>query len=81
MDFNLSLHAQDMLKERNIHEEWVWQTLNNPDWENIGIDNNTHYFKSITEHEGRILHIVVNPHGSLKKVVTVFFDRRARRQK
>ncbi|MEW6215217.1 MAG: hypothetical protein AB1478_08455 [Nitrospirota bacterium] len=51
------------------------------DWENIGEDNNVHYFKSITEHEGRVLHVVVNPHVLPKKVVTVFFDRKARRQK
>jgi len=81
MDFKLSAHTRDMLKERNIPEEWVWRTLNKPDWENAGEDNNIHYFKSITEHEGRILHVVVNPHVSPKKVVTVFFDRKARRKK
>jgi len=77
MDFKLSIHTQDMLKEREIPEEWVWRTIDKPDWE----DNNTHYFKGIPEHEGRILHVVVNPHVSPKKVVTIFFDRRARRQK
>lgn len=81
MDFKLSAHTQDMLKERNIPEEWVRRTLDKPDWENIGEDNNIHYFKSIIEHEGRILHIVVNPHVLPKKVVTVFFDRKARRHK
>lgn len=70
-----------MLKEREIPEEWVWRTINKPDWENIGEDKNIHYFKNITEHGGRILHVVINPHVSPKKVVTVFFDRKARRQK
>lgn len=81
MDFKLSKHTHDMLKEREIPEEWVWRTINNPDWYNKGSDNNIHYFKCITEHEGRILHVVVNPHDSLRKVVTVFFDRKARRKK
>jgi hypothetical protein len=81
MDFKLSKHTQDMLKERNISNEWVWQTINNPDWENVGDDNNVHFFKSISEYEGRILHVIVNPHVSPKKVVTVFFDRKARRNK
>jgi hypothetical protein len=81
MDFILSVHVQDMLKEREIPEEWVWRTINNPDLENKGDDNNIHYFKSIPENGGRILHIVVNPHVSPKKVVTVFFDRKARRQR
>lgn len=77
----LTKHAKDMLKERNISEEWVWRTVENFDWENEGEDSNIHYFKSIIEHDGRILHVVINPHVSPKKVVTVFFDRKARRQK
>jgi len=81
MEFKLSKHTLDMLKERNVLEEWVWRALDNPDWDNIGVDNNVHYFKNIVEHENRILHVVVNPHVSPKKVVTVFFDRKARRQK
>jgi hypothetical protein len=81
MDYKLSAHTQDMLKERNIPEEWVLRTIDKPDWENIGDDNNIHYFKGIAEHKGRILHVVVNQHVSPKKVVTVFFDRKARRQK
>jgi hypothetical protein len=68
MDFKLSSHTQDMLNERNIPEEWVWRTTNNSDWENIGEDNNIHYFKSIAEHEGRVLHVVVNPHVSPKSL-------------
>ena len=75
MDLKLSVHIQDMLKERNIPEEWVWRNINNPDWENTGEDYNIHYFKSISEHAGRILHVVVNPHVTPKRVVTVFFDR------
>ena len=81
MKFKLSKHTQDMLEERNISEEWVWRAINNPDWEKAGEDNNIHYFKGITEHAGRILHVVVNSHVLPKKVVTVFFDRKARRNK
>jgi len=64
-----------MMVERKNLEEWVRLTINNPDYEKVGMDNNTHYFKSIPEHEGHILHVLP------KKVVTVFFDRRARRKK
>jgi len=45
----------------------------------LGSINNIHYFKSISEYEERILHVVVNPNVSPRKVVTVFFDRRVRR--
>lgn len=65
MKFKLSAHTQDMLEKREIPEEWVWQTIDKPDWENMGEDNNTHYFKSIPAHEGRVLHVIVNLHDFL----------------
>jgi len=77
----LSSHTHDMLRERNISEEWVWRTINDHEWQNTGDDNNIHYFKSIPEHGGRTLHVVVNPGVTPKKVVTVFFDRAARRKR
>jgi hypothetical protein len=80
MAFKLSDHARDMLKERDISEDWVWQTINTPDWEIKGKDDNIRYFKSIIGRQERILHVVVNPHLSPMKIVTVFFDRRARRR-
>lgn len=49
--FQLSQHARDMLKERNIQEEWLWRTIDNPDWENTREDNNIHYFRSILNME------------------------------
>ena len=79
MNFELSRHTHDVLRERRILEEWVWVTLEKPDWQRTDDDNNIHYFKKIVEHEERILHVIVNPRVSPKKVVTVFFDRRARR--
>ncbi len=68
-----------MLKERGINIEWVWPTIEHPDKSEIGNDNNTHYYKIITENENRTLHIVVNHKVSPNKIITVFFDRRARR--
>ena len=31
MDFELSLLTRDVLKEREIREEWVWLAVDNPD--------------------------------------------------
>ena len=77
MDIKLSKHAKDMLKERNISEDWVWRTIENNDWKNVGQDGNLHYFKSIKEVNKNILHVVVD--HLTEKIVTVFFDRRARK--
>lgn len=72
-------HALDMLSERNIPEGWVWRTIDSPDRTQVGPDSNAHYIKPIAEIEGRFLRVVLNPHVSPKRVVTVFVDRRLRR--
>ena len=80
MEFELSAHTKDMLKERKIAEAWLWRTVEHPDWLQKGSDNNVHHFKIIPEYNGRILHVVINANILPNKIVTVFFDRRARRQ-
>ena len=77
----LSAHAKDMLAERNIREEWVWRTITSPDSKETLADGNTHYTKAIKENENRVLRVVVNANAEPNRVVTVFFDRRLRRQK
>jgi len=81
MEIILSTHTKEMLRERNILEEWIWQTVNAPERVDSGADNNVHYFRRIAENQERVLHVVVNPHISPKKIVTAFFDRRAGREK
>jgi hypothetical protein len=44
-------------------------------------DNNLHYSKGIKERGGQVLHVVVNPNVQPNRIVTVFFDRRMRRDK
>jgi hypothetical protein len=76
----LSSHSREMLIERGIPEEWVWRTITAPDRKRMHFeDNNLHYTKAIKEQGGRILHVVVNPNVQPNRVVTVFFDRRLRR--
>jgi len=79
-DFELSAHTKDMLKERNIAEEWLWRTLNTPDRKRRGADGNMHYTKTIREREGRVLRVVVNADVQPNRIVTVFFDRRLGRK-
>ena len=72
----LSQHAQDMLAERNIREEWLWQTVNAPDKTWRGNDGNFHYAKVIALRQHRALHVVIDDEEEPYCVVTVFFDRR-----
>jgi len=75
-DFQFSAHTREMLRERNIAEEWVWRTLDAPDKKRRGDDGNMHYTKRIRERDGRVLRVVVNADVQPYRVVTVFFDRR-----
>ena len=79
-EFEFSAHTRMMLQERNIAEEWVWRTLHTPDRKRRGDDGNMHYTKTIREHGGRVLRVVVNANVYPNYVVTVFFDRRLGRE-
>lgn len=71
-------HARDMLKEREISEQWVLDTIRLPDEKTLKSDGNVHYFKSLPERENRILHVVVNENAEPSRIVTLFLDRRRR---
>jgi hypothetical protein len=76
LDFEFSAHTTEMLRERNIAEEWVRRTLNAPDRKRRGEDGNMHYVKAIRERDGRVLRVVVNADVQPNRVITVYFDRR-----
>jgi hypothetical protein len=75
-EIELSTHARQMLRERNIAEEWVWRTIATPKRKRKGEDDNMHYTKPIKERQGRVLHVVVNQNAEPQRIITVFFDRR-----
>lgn len=76
-DFEISSHAREMLKERNIAEEWLWRVLQHPDKTKLGEDGNRHFYKAIRERNGKVLLIVINPNVQPNRIITLFFDRRA----
>jgi len=77
-EYTFTAHARDMLREREISEEWVSKGINLPDEKKMGKDGNIHYFKSLPERENRVLHIVVNETVKPNRIVTLFLDRRRR---
>jgi hypothetical protein len=78
-DFEFSIHANEMLRERKIIEEWVWRTIETGKSKRDP-DGNIHYTKPIKERDGRVLRVVINPYVDPQRIVTVFFDRRLRQQ-
>ena len=73
-----SSHAKSMIAERGIDEAWVWRTVDDPQGKTLEADGNIHYVKSIEEHGGRTLRVIINEAVEPNRIVTVFFDRRLR---
>jgi len=80
MEIDTSGHFGDMLKERNLKEEWVLLTLDKPDSIEKHDDGTTHYIKQIGDYGNRWLRLVINEELDPAKGVTAFFDRRLRKQ-
>lgn len=79
-EYVFTRHAKDMLRERGIQEEWVLQSIRNPDRRQLGNDGNVHYFRILHERANRILHVVVNETVEPNRIVTLFLDRRERKE-
>jgi len=77
----LSKHAQEALDERKIAFDWVQRTLAAPDYSTVDPNDASliRSFKAIDEAGGRVLRVVRRPDGTDILVVTVHFDRGARR--
>ncbi|GIV71885.1 MULTISPECIES: DUF4258 domain-containing protein [Caldilinea] len=80
IDYELSEHAYDMLRERNIQESWVKLAIEEPEIKEFKDDGTVHYIRAIEraieQYGGRFLRVVVNPSVRPQRIVTVFFDRR-----
>ena len=73
MNYKFSKHALERIKERKIKEEWILETLKNPD-EIIEESYTEHrYYKVIKDFGDRILKVVLNPQDNI--IITVYFDR------
>jgi hypothetical protein len=69
-----------MLKERSIALEWVVRTVSEPVITERKDDGTIHYLKSIPEHDGRTLRVVTVQESNIPRVITMFFDRRVKRE-
>ena len=80
MKFVLTKHAQDVMEERGIPMAWVARVLNSPD--RIEPDRRDpeleHRLRGIPEHQGRVLRVVLGRKARLRRIITVYFDRKMR---
>lgn len=80
MKFELSKHATDVIRERNIPVEFIERVIDNPELkESDATDAELeHYLSRILEYDNRVLRVIVNKHSVPKRVITAFFDRTMR---
>lgn len=75
-----SAHATTMLRERKIERGWVKRVLAGPDWQEPDPDSpKRRPFGAVPEAGGKILRVVYTPSDGGGRVVTAFFDARAKR--
>ena len=74
-------HAEDAIGERELDPEWIEMTVREPEWSHpdprrSGVERR---FRAIPEFGGRILRIACIETADEIRILTVFFDRDARR--
>lgn len=83
MAYRLTEHARESLRKRpSIRVEWVERVLQQPERvEPDGVDPELeHRLGRIQESEGRVLRVIVKKGTNPLRIITVYFDRKMRRQ-
>lgn len=80
MTYSLTEHARDALVKRQIPLEWLGRALvapcrREPDRVDEALE---HRLAAIPEFGNRILRVIVNVQANPERVITAYFDRRAR---
>jgi hypothetical protein len=74
-------HIQEAISIRDITIDWIEAAVGAPDW--IELDprypGRTRSYKAIAEYGARVLQVVHRPEGDDIVIITVHFDRGARR--
>lgn len=81
MRYSYSEHAKVAAAERAISDDIVKFAIDNPDIVERNSDGTIHHCKRFDNLTGRWLRVVLNDQKEPPMIVTVFFDRRLRRQK
>jgi hypothetical protein len=75
-----SLHALDVLQEREINMDWVQRVVDEPALTLVDLTDPdlVHALAPIPGRDGRVLRVVYNRNVEPNRVVTAFFDRATR---
>lgn len=77
MDYELTQHAIDVLREREISIEWIERVVSKPALTKTDpVDGALeHRLGEIVEFDNRVLRVVINARVEPVRVVTAYFDR------
>ena len=77
----LTKHAREAVDVRNISLAWIEATVSSPDFVEMDPQHpeRTRSYKAFAEFGGRVLRVVHRPEGDDIVIITVHFDRGARR--
>jgi hypothetical protein len=77
----LTKHAQEAVGIRSIAFTWIEEAVSSPDFVEADPHHpeRTRSYKAIAEYGGRVLRVVHRPEGDDIVIITVHFDRGARR--
>lgn len=80
MQFTLTQHAAQVVKERGIQIEWIERIFREPVRKETDKLDPTleHWLGKVVEHDNRVLRVILNVHVDPLQVVTVYFDRKMR---
>jgi hypothetical protein len=74
-------HVKVAIQERELNPDWIERTVRSPDW--VAPDTTTvgavRHFKAIPEYRDRILRVACLETPSEIRILTAFFDRKAKR--
>jgi hypothetical protein len=75
-------HAEDAIMERDLDRTWIERTVRQPEWfrpdpRRAGVERR---FRTIPEFDGRVLRVACFETEDEIRILTVFFDRDARKR-
>lgn len=78
----LTAHARERLRTRKIHADWIEDAVRNPDWTEPDPRDPTieRRFRAIPQFGGRYLRVACVETEAAIRVISVMFDRNARRK-
>ena len=78
MNFTLSKHAKDVMKNRNILKNWVYDVVLKPSVYIKVQKDEIHMYGIVAEYNERCLKVVVNPIKEI--IITTYFDRKMKKR-